>query len=74
MSDDIISLGDMQFTPQNQAVVFYVQNAVGTLAVNNVWALRIDKNGITSNPDVPVDDGAKAIFEALKPYLLSLNK
>jgi hypothetical protein len=34
-------------------------------ASNDVWALRIDKDGITSNPDLPVDEGAKAIIAAL---------
>ncbi len=37
------------------------------------WAIRITKDGIESNPNVSIDDGARAIFEALKPYLQSLK-
>ncbi len=41
--------------------------------LRGVWVLRITLDGVESNPEVLVDDGAKAIFDALKPYLLSLK-
>lgn len=44
-----------------------------TFQVGDTWAIKVTRSGITSNPDVPTDDGAKAIFEALKPYILNLN-
>lgn len=36
------------------------------------WVIRITKEGVESNPNVSVDAGAKAIFDALEPYLRSL--
>ena len=34
--------------------------------------MRITKDGITSNPDVPTDEGAKAIIRALDGYIKNL--
>lgn len=39
----------------------------------DTWALKITPNGVVSNPDVPTDAGAKAIFEAVEPYLKRLH-
>jgi hypothetical protein len=44
-----------------------------TFRVGDTWALKITKDGIEGNPDVPADDAAKAILEALKPYLEGLS-
>lgn len=45
-----------------------------TVMAGDKWALRFTKDGVESNPDVSADAGAKAMFEALKPYLETLNK
>ena len=45
-----------------------------TFRVGETWAIRVTRDGIVSNPDVSVDDGAKAIFEALKPYIETLKQ
>ena len=36
--------------------------------------MRITKDGITSNPDVPTDEGAQAIIRALDGYIKNLVK
>ena len=36
--------------------------------------MRITKDGITSNPDVPTDEGAKAIIRALDGYIKNLTQ
>jgi len=36
--------------------------------------LRITKDGITANPDVPVDEAADAVIRALDGYINNLNK
>ncbi len=69
MSDD----ASKYVTFADQSVTLSSQPTVITFMAGNVWALRLSKDGIESNPDVKTDDGAKAIFEALKPYLLSLK-
>ncbi len=42
--------------------------------VGDTWAVKITRDGVVSNPDVPTDAGAKAIFEALKPYIEQLQQ
>ena len=45
-----------------------VINAGGT------WALKFTPDGkIEGNPDVPTDEAARAIIEALRPYFRSLG-
>ena len=36
--------------------------------------LRITKDGITANPDVPVDDAAAAVIRALDGYIKNLTQ
>ena len=36
--------------------------------------LRITKDGITANPDVPVDEAADAVIRALDGYIKNLTK
>jgi hypothetical protein len=43
-----------------------------TFQCGDTWALKITKDGITSNPDVPIDDGAKAMIAELGPYIRQL--
>jgi len=43
-----------------------------TFQCNDTWALKITPDGIVSNPDVPTDEGAKAMLEALSPYIRDL--
>jgi len=45
-----------------------------TFQYNDTWALKITTDGIVSNPDVPTDEGAKAMLEALSPYIRDLVK
>ena len=49
------------------------QPSVLTFLAGDVWALRITKGGITGNPDVPVDDAARAILNALAPMIRGLK-
>ena len=57
--------GALEFKPFPNAITFMA---------GETWALRITRDGIESNPDVPTDEGAKALFEALKPYIEQLGK
>lgn len=45
-----------------------------TFQAGQVWALQIDADGIRANPEVPINDTAKAVFEALKPMLANFIK
>ena len=67
MSDQYTIAGGelVKLTPHPHEITFMVDGGE--------WAIRITKDGVVSNPNVNVDDGAKAIFEALKPYLQSLK-
>lgn len=44
-----------------------------TFQVGATWALRISRSGIVANPDVPIDGAAKAIVEAMTPYIKQLS-
>lgn len=52
---------DLQAT---NSIIFY-----NNLDEKNVEVLRISKEGITANPDVPVDEAAQAILRALDGYI-----
>lgn len=41
--------------------------------VGGTWAIRITKDGVASNPEVSVDDGAKAILAALERQIRALK-
>jgi len=43
-----------------------------TFVAGDTWALKITLDGIISNPDVPIDEGAKAMIEAMQPYIRDL--
>ena len=60
-SDGVITIGN----PQPQAITFHIPGGE--------WVIRITKDGVESNPAVSIDDGAKAVFDALEPYLRSLR-
>lgn len=53
-----------QLNPLPQTIIFYA---------GDKEALRITKDGITANPEVPVDEAAAAIFKALEPYIKALK-
>lgn len=57
----VLSVGDLQ--PESIVIAY-----------GDTWAIKITKEGIVSNPDVPTDEGAKAVFEALEPYMRNLRK
>jgi len=42
-------------------------------AMEGTWVLRITKDGITANPDIPADAAAKAVLEALKAQLSAVG-
>ena len=48
-------------------IVFY-----NTIEGNQVEVLRITKDGITANPNVPVDEAAQAVIRALDGYIKNL--
>ena len=45
-------------------IIFY-----NTLNDAQTEVLRISKEGITANPDVPVDEAAQAVLRALEQYI-----
>ena len=47
---------------------------VNTISGDNVEVLRISKDGITANPDVPVDDAAKAVLRAVDGYIKQITQ
>ena len=55
------------FTQPPNNIVFY--NNFGD---KQVEVLRITKDGITANPDVPVDEAADAVIRALDRYIKNL--
>ena len=49
-----------------------VENTIrffNTMSGDNVEVLRISKDGITANPDVPVDEAASAVLRAVDGYI-----
>lgn len=67
-------MSKLMISESGEGGTFHINPTVINFMCGSTWALRIDQNGITSNPDVPTDDGAKAIFEALKSYLETLKR
>jgi hypothetical protein len=55
--------------PQENNIVF-----CSTMNGNQTEVLRITKDGITANPDVPVDEAADAVIRALDGYIKNLTK
>jgi|GEM_PF-4977646 len=64
--------------PQAEAAKYYFQKPANSIVFFNnfgderVEVLRITKEGITANPDVPVDEAADAILRALDGYIKNL--
>jgi hypothetical protein len=54
----------VQFAPQPTRIEFYA---------GGVWALRITKDRVEGNPDVPADDAAKAIIAAMDSQIKALR-
>ena len=46
----------------------------GTFPMSNTKVMEITKDGIWANPDVSVDDTAKAVLDALDGYIKKLVK
>ncbi len=59
-----IADGDVQFMHHAMAIVFYSDGRE---------ALRISKDGVTANPDVPTDEAARAIYKALEAQIKALK-
>jgi hypothetical protein len=57
------------FSQPPSNIVFY-----DTSTGNQREVMRITKDGVTSNPDVPTDEGAKAIIRALDAYIKNLTQ
>ena len=55
------------FTQPPNNITFY-----NTLGGGQVEVLRISKDGITTNPDVPVDEAAAAVIRALDGHINNL--
>jgi hypothetical protein len=49
------------------SIVFF-----GTFPMSNTKVMEITKDGISVNPDVSVDDAAKAVLNALEGYIKNL--
>ena len=63
-----------EYTVASDSVLTYQQPLNITFQIpSGEWVMRITKDGVETNPNVSVDDGARAIFEALKPYLQALK-
>ena len=45
-----------------------------TMSGDNVEVLRISKDGITANADVPVDEAAQAVLRAVDGYIKQLTQ
>lgn len=45
-----------------------------TMSGDNVEVLRISKDGITANPNVPVDEAAQAVLRAVDGYLKQITQ
>lgn len=54
--------------PQHNNIIFY-----NTLGGSQVEVLRISKEGITANPNVPVDEAADAVIRALGGSIKNLS-
>ena len=57
------------FTQPPSNIIFY-----NTLGDEKVEVLRITKDGITANPDVPTDEAADAVIRALDGYIKNLRQ
>jgi len=55
------------FTQPPNNIIFF-----NTLGDKQVEVLRISKDGITTNPDVPVDEAAAAVIRALDGHIQNL--
>ena len=55
--------------PEPSNIIFY-----NTLDGKQTEVLRISKNGITSNPNVPVDEAADAVIRALDGHIKRLTQ
>jgi hypothetical protein len=53
--------------PQENNIVFF-----NTMGGTHTEVLRITKDGITANPDVPTDEAADAVIRALDGYIKGL--
>ena len=53
----------------NQDIIFY-----NNLGDDRVEVLRITKEGIAANPDVPTDEAADAVIRVLDGHIKSLTK
>jgi hypothetical protein len=62
-------LAKYTFSKPPSNIIFY-----DTSTGNQREVMRITKDGVTSNPDVSVDEGAKAIIRALDGYIKNLVK
>jgi len=64
--------------PQAEAAKYSFQNPANSIVFLNdfvddrVEVLRITKEGITANPDVPVDEAADAVLRALDGHIKNL--
>ena len=59
-ADGVYKLAD----PRPNNIIFY--NTVGK---EQVEVLRISSEGITANPDIPVDEAAQAVIRALNGHI-----
>lgn len=53
--------------PQANNIIFY-----NTLGGQQMEVLRISKNGVTANPDIPTDEAADAVIRALDGYIKAM--
>ena len=57
----------LQFTPPPGAIAFHINSS-------DAEVMRIARDGIWANPDIPADDAAKLVLGALDRYIKELVK
>lgn len=60
-------------TPPSMETLRSTENRADfTILAGYTWAIKVTADGIVSNPEVPTDEGAKAVFAALAPLAMNL--
>ena len=67
-----MSMEDYSFQKPSAAITPAAITFFGTFSMQNTKVMEITKDGIWVNPDVSVDDTAKAVINALEVYINTL--
>ena len=67
-----MSMEDYNFQKPSAAITPAAITFFGTFSMQNTKVMEITKDGIWVNPDLSVDDTAKAVINALEVYINTL--